>query len=519
MKKIAVIGSSGGNLYNLGGKDPHKMIEEIRVQLDSAGMTLEDVGFVGAKESMDSKNLNALASLYYWSNGTLVASPEKKLSELNKDATEYDKIIAKKIRNSQIDGLIVMSSDPEGINKESFAAAVEKQVPIVGTGGTSMATISSKGAKVISSSGTTGTTNRTRAVAAVTSLSKYWKLKYSPVIGSPQKGGAADDKGPFSRINFRGVMMAAIPGFITLALVLAASKIPGLGGLKAIFDILIKALPVIVAALAAKQVSGLDEVGIVSGIVAGVLSTEGGIIGGMVGGILAGIFCFYLIKLCFSYNFPATTANIVAGGISGLAAGMIVFYFIAPIALRLGDGLRNLIEKALGINPILAGAVAGFLIWPAIIGGVYHAAILPIVLLEMEKTGTSFLGAIDMTSLVMVSAGIMLANIVFPRQKSDRAIATPGFLINIFFGTFVEAAYPFMFSNKVVMFGAMFSGAVGGVLVGMYNLRGTAYVPSVAAPGLSNNVVGFMISMLASALSAFLITSFANKMTKNKEEQ
>ena len=37
----------------------------------------------------------------------------------------------------------------------------------------------------------------------------------------------------------------------------------------------------------------------------------------------------------------------------------------------------------------------------AIIGGVYHAAILPIVLLEMESTGFSFLGAIDMTGLVM----------------------------------------------------------------------------------------------------------------------
>ena len=117
-----------------------------------------------------------------------------------------------------------------------------------------------------------------------------------------------------------------------------------------------------------------------------------------------------------------------------------------------------------------------------------------------------------MTGLVMVCAGIMLANIVFPRQQSDRAIAAPGLLINIFFGTFVEAAYPFMFSDKKVMFGAIVSGGVGGIFVGLYNLRGTAYVPSVLAPIMSTNTFGFILSMVAACGSAFIITSLANKI-------
>lgn len=123
-----------------------------------------------------------------------------------------------------------------------------------------------------------------------------------------------------------------------------------------------------------------------------------------------------------------------------------------------------------------AGAVAGLLIWPAIIGGVYHAAILPIVLLEMEEMGFSFLGAIDMTGLVMVSAGITLANIILPKQKGEVAVALPGCIINICFGTFVEASYPFMFSNKIVFAGALASATVGGAIVGLFNVKGTAYV-------------------------------------------
>ncbi|MBN3585942.1 hypothetical protein JYB64_26475, partial [Algoriphagus aestuarii] len=77
-------------------------------------------------------------------------------------------------------------------------------------------------------------------------------------------------------------MLAALPGFISLAIILALSKIPILSSLSDVFDILIKALPVILAAIAARQISGLDEIAIVAGIVSGVLSVDGGIIGGMI---------------------------------------------------------------------------------------------------------------------------------------------------------------------------------------------------------------------------------------------
>lgn len=86
-------------------------------------------------------------------------------------------------------------------------------------------------------------------------------------------------------------------------------------------------------------------------------------------------------------------------------------------------------------------------------GGVYHAAILPIVMLEMEAHGFSFLGSIDMNCLVMVCAGIQVANILHPRRKSDRVACIPSLFINLVFGTFVEAAYPFMFASKKVFGG------------------------------------------------------------------
>lgn len=132
----------------------------------------------------------------------------------------------------------------------------------------------------------------------------------------------------------------------------------------------------------------------------------------------------------------------------------------------------------------------------------------------MEKTGQSFLGAVDMTGLVMVSAGITLANIVYPKNRGESAVAAPGFLINMGFGTFVEAAYPFMFSDRIVFGGAILSAGVAGTLVGLFGIRGTAYVPSPMAPFLSNHAVSFVIAMLAGLVCAFLFTLYANRRYK-----
>ncbi|MCT2534839.1 PTS sugar transporter [Aquibacillus koreensis] len=515
--RIAVLGSSGGNLYNLGGKNASKLLSEIKIQASSAQMEIVATQFIAAQESMDHAKPNTRASLWTIDpKQSFVESDVNTLEEINKKVESLDKEIAAQIKNGEIDGIILMSADPKSANKEALAAAADRKIPIVGTGGTSMAIVSSRGGNVIATSGTTGTTNRTRAVSFVTSLSKHFGVSYKPLLGSSNNSAKATQGSALKNINIRGIMMSALPGFIAMALVLAFSKIPGLGVLSDVFDVLIGALPVVIAVIAAKQISELDEVSIVAGVIAGVLSVDGGIIGGMIGGIIAGLLVRYLFQVFVGWRFPMTTVNIAAGGLAGLLSGLLIYYFIGPIALALGDLIKQAIETTVAFNPILAGLVAGVLIWPAILGGVYHAAILPIVLLEMERTGNSFLGAVDMVGLVMVAAGINLANIISPRDKGEAAVAAPGFAINMGFGTFVESAYPFMFSSKWIFAGALFSAGIGGALVGAFDVRGTAYVPTFTAPLLANNVIGFVIAMVVPFLSAFIITFVVNKISKQK---
>lgn len=519
MKQLAVIGSSGGNLYNQGGSDPKKMMEEIFTQAESAGIEVAYVQFIGTNTTMDNISMDAKARLWTLdAKNSVSPSEEMKLSEINKLSEKNDEELAGLIREGKIDGIMLLSCDPKGVNNKALTAAAEKQIPLAGTGGTSMANTQSMGCKVIAASGTTGTTNRTRAISAVSAFSKEWKLKYSPIIGGSSGGSQTQNGNVWKRINFRGIMMASMPGFIAMALCLALSKIPGLGVLEDTFNTLVGFLPVVLAAIAAKQISGLDEVGIVAGIIGGALSTDGGIIGGLVVGIIAGILSYYIISLCFKFKVPGTTANIAAGGIAGLAAGLIGMFLVAPAAAWVGNVIQNAITWAQDYNAILAGGIAGFAIWFAIIGGVYHAAILPIILLEMEFAGFSFLGCIDLCGLIMVCAGIQLANIVSPKKESDRVACVPNLIINLAFGTFAEAAYPFMFASKKVFASTIAASTLTGLLIGALNVRCTAYVPCFMAPFMSNDKsLATVICMVFAMAVSFVLTTICNKLDKKKE--
>ena len=515
MKRIALVGSSGGHLYVLGGSDPKALLGEVVKQVEAAGMQLGRVAFVAAKASLDRANDQTPAGLWVQTDLGPAETFTGTLSEVNQRALEENNRIAEEIENGAIDGLIVVSGDPKRINNRPIQAAAEQRIPVVGTGGTAMSEAQSMGANVVSFSGTTGTTNRTRAIGYISALASEWDLKYRPVIGDVAAGAAPGDLR--SRINLRSIMMASLPGFIAMAVILAISRIPQLSEtVEPAFTVLIGALPIIVAAVAAKQVSGLEEIGIVSGVVAGALSVEAGIIGGIIGGIIAGVLASTILGWAYRQRIPSTTASLLAGGAAGLTGGLLVYFLLAPVALFIGESIRGAIDAALAFNPMIAGAIAGLLIWPAIMAGVYHAAILPIVLIEMEAVGYSFLGAVDMAGLVMVSAGITLANIIAPRTRGERAVAAPGFLVNVGFGTFVEAAYPFMFSDKAIFGTAHFSAMLAGAVAGIFDARGIAYVPAVVAPGLSNNPLGFLLSMLTALVSACLLTIFFNKLAQRR---
>lgn len=495
------------------------MIKEIQNQATNAGIEIAYVQFIGSSKSMDHLTGDVHARLYTLGGGEeLVESTPMSLEQINELARLADSQLDNMIMAGEIDGLVLLSCDPSGANKEALRAAAQKGIPVVGTGGTSMATVQSLGCRVILASGTTGTTNTTRGIGAITAFSREWGLKYRAVVGVSSNGESGKTS-VWKSISVRGIMMAAMPAFIMLSLAGAMSQYPLFSQLDGLFVLLAGALPVIIGAIAAKQVSGLDEVGIISGIIAGYMGRNGGILGTLLAGIIAGIMANYLIRVSFKAKVPTTTANIAAGGLSGLLAGILGMSLIAPISLPLADGIRFLLDQALGLHPVLVGAVFGFMIWFSIIKGVYHAHVLPLILLEMETTGFSFVGAIDMVSLVMVCAGIQLGNIIAPPMATSRAIAKNNMFINMAYGTYVEAAYPSILANKKLFSGTILAATLSGMAVGWLGVKSTAYIPVFLAPLLTNEgkSIALVFAMAIALVCSALFTIIVNATTKKAD--
>ena len=53
MKRIAIVGSSGGHLFVLGGKDPKVLLEEILRQVSGTELEVSHISFVAAESSLD----------------------------------------------------------------------------------------------------------------------------------------------------------------------------------------------------------------------------------------------------------------------------------------------------------------------------------------------------------------------------------------------------------------------------------------------------------------------------------
>jgi phosphotransferase system glucose/maltose/N-acetylglucosamine-specific IIC component len=71
-----------------------------------------------------------------------------------------------------------------------------------------------------------------------------------------------------------------------------------------------------------------------------------------------------------------------------------------------------------------------------------------------------------------------------------------------------------MFADKKIFGTALFAATVGGAFCGFFNARGTGYLPTFVAPGVSNNPTGFAVSMVIAMAVAFVLTVFFNRLGK-----
>ena len=207
--RILLVGSSGGGAATLGHTQSQVLIDAIQNHF-KYGIYQDDDGG-GDGDGDDAENgIHVELTDYFWinmDNGqgldgstgdepvSLIHNVKSKngggcsdikdrgtLNEINEEIQHrHDHDMARSIRDGQIDGIISISSRPELFSK-TFDEASKLQIPVTGTGGTSLSYLaSSKRVKIVGNAGgSVATTPETKAVSFCGSLAKEFGLKYDP---------------------------------------------------------------------------------------------------------------------------------------------------------------------------------------------------------------------------------------------------------------------------------------------------------------------------------------------------
>ncbi|CAM9863098.1 unnamed protein product [Ectocarpus sp. 13 AM-2016] len=387
-------------------------------------------------------------------------------------------------------GLVAISCDVHGVNSEAFTAARGCRAPVVGTGGTSLGSALAMGCLLVGSSGgSVATTNKSKAVSYVAGLAGHWRLRYNSAKELMQPLAPA--------ATFAGCLPVQIG--VTVAVALGSVSTTGdlLDGSVLATPWMIRlqgAIPVVAAAVAARQASTLGDMATAAGAqnktsVLVILSRSTAPDEQHFKSLHVSI-TTYRQRLYAIHARPSRETCVSRRLLGAIATSTDAFIV----------GLQATWMQA------VVGAGMGCLMCYGSKIGWYHRVFLPVIVLELARgEGGSIWGAIDLCALCMVAAGLCAAHLLRPTSPVDLTLARRGLIFNLCFGDFIEAAYPFMERCRCCNAGAYLGSAVSGALVAVGGVASTAYLPLPVAVAACSKPWWLLGATSAAFLPAFAL--------------
>ena len=589
--KVVLIGSSGGGAATLGHTDPAELLSSINNELSKvkgensdemnkkqvldmkSPMEMNPVEIqyglflsLHGGEGLDQASLHpdsSVATLFVYEH--LEERQEKKSHESSirmkrphiipiitgtlREVNEvYRKLDTEKmtpmIQSGEINGMICISCDPLDVNKSSLEAAGMKGIAVTGSGGTSLsaAVVKYDLNLVGNAGGSVATTTYTRAVSYCYALANAWgsNISYSPFNEPISKDTNENDKP--EKPHIRSVLDSCVPAFIAVCVtshLLCCSYFEK----NSVFlsNLCQTALPMVCCVVCTSSYAPHHKtIALMAACIASSVC-QGSILAGLVAGKMVSWLVDHILFTCIRLDIPATATNILTAGGSGSITAVVLHY---SYAIQILSKLTDLIRYVVQSNPLQDTMIPGY---GFLIGcifcygskiGWYHAIFLPIILMEMEQGQASIYGAIDECTLVLVSAGICFGNILFSYfqpastalSKGDVSISKRGLQINMLYGDFIEAAYPFMERSKVVNYVSYLACGVASEI--LYQERpedvlSSAYMPVFMSIWLSKDwkrmayasFMAFFISLLGSLIGNFVMHVKCAEKEKNEVKE
>lgn len=531
---VALIGSSGGGAATLGHTEPALLLQTIHKELrkiDGAdGIKIAIFVSMHGGKGLDTSNEEVdMATLYYVQLSEVLneqcsiqSVKTGTLQSVNRIVKEMDADIAKAIKENKVNGLICISCDPN-LHSGTLRMAASMNIPVTGSGGTSISAATTMfGIKLVGNSGgSVATTSYTRAVSYTHALATAWSSTYRPFDSS------------LATPQWRSVLNACLPAFWGVTLLCRASEIYFESFTPRQYDLTVEhrivemirshMLPIVCCVIMASSMAPQHgSTAVMAACIAGVFCFNT-VLGGLLTGWMISMLIGRVLYMCIRLGIPATMTNLIAGGGVGILVAIIMAPLL-PYLATFSQYIRSALHTAMSGHVPGLGFILGCLFCYGSKVGYYHAIGLPVILIEMERGYASLFGSIDESTLVLVSAGICLGNLItFPRHLdvADAELCKRGIRINLLFGDFIEAAYPFMDRSYIINFsGYMASGLSTELLTGQHplNVLSMAYLPLPLSIWLASDRRRIALAYLTALVVSFLGTVISNVLTRVKED-
>jgi hypothetical protein len=336
-KRIALVGSSGGGTATFGHTDIEGFVDMITLHLSyihPVPVKLVSVLFVSMDDGsgFDGAHGNEKATLLHIRE-TSQQTFHNSLNAINQQIGIFQNILAKDIREGIIDGLITVSCKPT-LFLQAFQAVAANNLPVTGTGGSSLSELSSSKFSVRligNAGGSVATTPETKALSFASAFAKEWELHFDPnrsLEGSPRMP------------TWRSVLNSCLPIFWGVCLLKRLMITTSIGQWIPQCNVILPILESYCLPSACSVNMATSRRQTTNAAMAAVLAATScpkTIIGGLLAGYLVATLEKRLVYICLHHwNLPATMTNLVTSGMAGIVVAMVM----SPISSYLSSASR-----------------------------------------------------------------------------------------------------------------------------------------------------------------------------------
>ena len=193
---------------------------------------------------------------------------------------------------------------------------------------------------------------------------------------------------------------------------------------------------------------------------------------------------------------------------------------VGPVTTIIAQWLSDAVTFLMSGVPFLGGAIMGGL-WQVFVIFGLHWAFVPVMINDLATQEYTLLSP-PLMAAVLAQAAAALAVFIRTRSKKRREIAGPATISAFLAGITEPAIYGVNLPLKLPFYFGVVGGAIGGAIIGLGELAGSAFVfPSMLAfPAFLDygNFTMMIIGVIVAILTAFLLTFFFGPREQEDDE-